>query len=140
MLALSLSHQHFLLSRETSTSLDQVASERLGAQERLGPPPTSDTPMVPREQHLGNAPAAKDRRPRVLGVLEEPVVEALLARGLLVTEHSRYQSGHRLHHRGACPPPAVHDDVPNREFPIDEVIVDPLVHTPVPATQKREAL
>ena len=80
----------------TVVGREQVRPQAPGAFERLRPAPGGDGAVVAAAQDLGDVPAPKARRPRVLRVLEEAAREALLLEGGSVADDARNEAGDGL--------------------------------------------
>jgi hypothetical protein len=135
-----LGQQGDLLVGQPSPARHQVRAALEGPAQGLHPSPDRHALVVTRPEHTGNRPAAELRRPRVLGVLQEPFSEALVLGRGRVAQGPRKQTGHRLDHDQGRQLAACNYDVADRQLAIDQVVGDPLVHALVPAAQQREAL
>src|SRR5256885_1620521 len=75
---------------------EQLGAAIARAQQRLQAPPATDAPVVAREQRLGHADAAEQRRPRVLRVLEQARFERFVDGRVGVAEDAWQPSRHRV--------------------------------------------
>ena len=79
--------EEFPLSRRKSSIGQQVGAELRRTFQTLLSAPLANLGMVPREQHLGNIHTAEVGRARVLGILEQVSVKALVYRPHAVAEN-----------------------------------------------------
>ena len=95
-----------------------------------------DLGMITRSEPLRDAPISKNSGPRVVGILEKTLGEALLPRGLVVAEDTGNQAADRLdnHERGEL---ASGDHVvADRDLTVTELVDNTLVDTLVAATKQ----
>lgn len=94
--------------------------------------------MIPAEQHLGNFPPAKLRRPRVMRILQQLAGKGFILRRLRITQHARQQAHHRIRHHQRGQRPVGQHIVTNGNLLIDQMVRHPLIHPLVVAGNKNQ--
>ena len=104
------------------------------------PPPPPDAGMVPREEHVGDGQPPELPRPRVVGVVEEAVLEAVEPDAFRFSDDARDEPGDRFEQRQRRDLPAGQDEVAERHLSVEEAtLAGSLVDALVAAADENEA-
>src|SRR4029077_11745540 len=107
---------------------------------RLGAAPALDVRMMTRAKHLGDQMPFELRRPCVVRVFEEMLVERFVFRRFVGPQHPADQPADRIddYHRGELA--AGQHVVANRDLLIDQVRGDPLIDALIPSTDQIDVI
>ena len=81
------------------------------------------------EQNIGDFPAAEFRRARVLRTFEQPAGEAIVGRGLLVTEYAGEQPNDRIDEDDRSDRAIGEDVISDRNLRVDQLLDNAVVHS-----------
>src|SRR5690606_29660576 len=134
LLGPDLGEERALFPRKLAV-LEEIGAPREGASERLLEAVSGDLLVVPRTEHLRDAPPTELPGARVLRVLEEAPRVALLLGGERVAEHAGDEPRRGLDDREGRDLPAEEDEVAEGDLLVD-LVPDALVEALVAAADQ----
>ena len=109
-----------------------------GPFETLVPAPGVDLAVITAEQDLRHRPPIEFRGAGVLRFFEQPVAKTLEAGRVRVTDRSRHQSGNPFNDRQSSYLTTSQNEVPQRDFLVDQMLSNPFIDSLEPPTNERE--